>query len=563
MNRKLIFLGVSICYLILLVYGLTTVYSIGTPQPLKKAPVLEPENRISIAHTEIFGTLERPQVIFDHKKHEEKLSGEGCDTCHPVNDKGDIIFEFPKKLTKQDKISVMNAYHDECMECHKTMGRENKKSGPVICADCHKNEYKSVKPIMYPAVAFDFSYHDTHVKKLNEKLGKDDCGQCHHTYKLEEQDEELALVYEEGTEESCAYCHEPGEKRGPEYAAITRKASEKGLDMKRASHQQCINCHLKYIEEGDEEAGPTECIKCHTGKYKTVAELEDVPRPDRKQEDTIFIDIEESKMKGVTFNHKSHEKYSGTCRACHHESLKACKECHDLTGKHEGNGINIANAYHRVFSEHSCTGCHNEQKKLKECAGCHAFIAPMDVETMSPKKETCASCHAGKKEKLSTPQPLSTAGLDKKKVKEEVEVNVLENEYQPSKFPHLEIIDKLVKISNDSNLARYFHKDLQMFCEGCHHRSLEKAEAQKDAPPYCRNCHMVGFDRENINKTRLLSAYHRQCLGCHEQMALEKGRKCTECHEEKEGGPLEITKAKNENVVKQNNEIILNVWRPH
>ncbi len=187
---------------------------------------------------------------------------------------------------------------------------------------------------------------------------------------------------------------------------------------------------------------------------------------------------------------------------------------------------------------------------------------PMDVETMSPKKETCASCHAGKKEKLSTPPPLSTARLDKDKVKKEVEVNVLENEYEPSKFPHLDIIEKLVNISNDSNLARHFHKDLQVLCEGCHHRSLEKAEAQKDAPPYCRNCHMVGLDRENINKTRLLSAYHRQCLGCHEHMVMEKGRKCTECHEEKEGGPLEITKVKNEHVVKQNHEIILNVWRP-
>lgn len=562
MNRKLIFLLVSICYLAVIIYGLSIVYTVEKTLHAEEVAPVKPENRISIAHAEIFGSLERPPVIFDHKKHVEAFKNDGCETCHPVNEEEKLVFDFPKEVTKKDKDTVMNAYHDECIECHKEQARAKKDTGPVTCADCHAKENVSFN-LVYPVVEFDFEYHDKHVKKLNEKLGEDDCGQCHHTYKLEEQNEELALVYEEGTEESCAYCHEPGKKRGPEYEAITRKASEKGLDMRRASHQQCINCHLKYREEGDEEAGPTECIKCHTGKYKTVAELESVPRPDRDQEDTIFIDIEESKMKGVTFNHKSHEKYSGTCRACHHESLKACKECHDLKGKPEGSGINIANAYHSVFSEHSCTGCHNEQKKLKECAGCHAAIAPMDIETMSPKKETCASCHAGKKEKLTTPEPLSTARLDTEKVKREVEVNVLENEYQPSKFPHLDIIEKLVKISNDSNLARYFHKDLQMFCEGCHHRSLEKAEAQKDAPPYCRNCHMIGFDRENINKTRLLSAYHRQCLGCHEQMALEKGRKCTECHEEKEVGPLEITKAKNENVVKQNNEIILNVWRPH
>ncbi len=378
MNRTILFLGIGIIYLIVIAYGLGEVYTVGDTLNAKEItlPVAEPDNKISIARTEVFGTLERPQVIFDHKKHEEASQQEGCKACHPVNDQNKLVFNFPKNGDVKDKDALMNAYHDECIGCHKKKSAEDEKAGPVVCADCHKNEYKSARLIMYPEFEFDFSYHDTHVKKLNEKLGKDDCGQCHHTYKLEEQNEELALVYEEGTEESCAYCHEPGKKRGPEYTAITRKAAEKGLDMKGASHQQCINCHLKYIEEGDEEVGPTECVKCHTGKYKTIAELEDVPRPDRDQEETIFIDIEDSKMKGVTFNHKSHEKYSGTCRACHHESLKGCKECHDLKGKPEGNGINIANAYHGVFSEHSCTGCHNEQKKVKECAGCHAVIAP-------------------------------------------------------------------------------------------------------------------------------------------------------------------------------------------
>ncbi len=100
-------------------------------------------------------------------------------------------------------------------------------------------------------------------------------------------------------------------------------------------------------------------------------------------------------MKGVTFDHKTHQTYSRTCRSCHHETLKACKECHTLTGKPEGNNINIAKAYHNVFSEHSCAGCHNKKKEDKKCAGCHHFIPAMDVETMSPKKDTCSACHAG------------------------------------------------------------------------------------------------------------------------------------------------------------------------
>ena len=128
-------------------------------------------------------------------------------------------------------------------------------------------------------------------------------------------------------------------------------------------------------------------MKCHAGKYKTIAELEKVSRPDRKQKERQFINIENAKMKGVTFDHKYHETSSSTCRSCHHETLKACDECHSLTGKPEGNGINVANAYHHVFSEHSCAGCHNKKKEEKKCAGCHHFIPAMDVETMNPKRK--------------------------------------------------------------------------------------------------------------------------------------------------------------------------------
>ncbi len=564
MNRKLIFFLVSIAYLILISYGLYSVYTVEATLRVKEVPKVKPENKIAIGHTDIFGKLERPQVIFNHSKHEEAFKKEGCNTCHPEKD-GQLIFDFPKKAGKKDKTSVMNAYHDECIDCHKKMSREDKKTGPVNCGDCHKEKEKSIQ-VKYPVFEFDFYVHDKHVKKLKEKIGKDDCGLCHHSYDINEEDETLALVYEKGTEESCYYCHEFGKKRGPELTAITRVAAKKGLDIRSASHQQCLNCHLKYQEEylkkGEKEACPTECMKCHTGKYRTLAELEKISRPDRDQKDKPFIDIENSKMKGVTFDHKSHETYSKTCRSCHHETLNACDTCHSLTGKPEGNGINVANAYHHVFSEHSCAGCHNKKKEEKKCAGCHHYIQAMDIETMNPKKENCATCHTGKRDVLPMPKPFSTAGLSKDKVKKEVEIKVLEKEFEPSKFPHLDIIDKLVKVSNDSKMATYFHRNIQTLCEGCHHRSVSEAEAQKDTPPNCKNCHMTAYDKQNLNKTRLLSAYHRQCLGCHEKMELEKGRKCKECHKEKLGGPTEITHIKNDNVVKQNKNVIINVWRP-
>ena len=63
-----------------------------------------------------------------------------------------------------------------------------------------------------------------------------------------------------------------------------------------------------------------------------------------------------------------------------------------------------------------------------------------------------------KKRRFLPATKLSVAGLDTEKVKKEVEVKILEKEYEPSKFPHMKIIEKIVKISNDDKLGSYFHR---------------------------------------------------------------------------------------------------------
>ena len=562
MSRKLIFFLVGIAYLILIIYGLYSVYTVEATLHEKEAIAIKPENKIAIAHTEIFGKLERPQVIFNHGKHTEALKKEGCDACHSVDEWNQLNFDFPKKVVKKDKTSVIKAYHDECIECHKKMSRENKKSGPVNCGDCHKEKEKTFE-VKYPEFGFDFYVHDKHVKKLREKLGKDDCSLCHHTYDINEEDESLALVYEKGTEESCNYCHELDRKRGPELTAIARVAAKKGLSLRTASHLQCLNCHLEYLkeeekkgspEEAEKKVGPTECVKCHTGKYRTVAELEKVPRPDRDQPERPYINIKDAKLKGVTFDHDFHQKALTNCRSCHHETLKACKDCHSLLGKSEGNGINVARAYHDVFSEHSCEGCHNLKKEEKDCFGCHSSIAVMDISSLGPKRESCVVCHSGEMKGPFSRPPLSVAGLDPQRVPKEVEVKILERQYEPVKLPHLEIIKKLVDVSNKSKLGNYFHMNMQTMCNGCHHQSPSEAEAKKDTPPNCRNCHPVMLERDALNKTTLLSAYHRQCMGCHDAMKLKKGTRldlrkdsdrCADCHKAKVGAPESITSVKN------------------
>jgi hypothetical protein len=288
---------------------------------------------------------------------------------------------------------------------------------------------------------------------------------------------------------------------------------------------------MNYVKKG-EKAGPVVCSECHSGKYLTIAEFVKVPRPDRDQPKKSFILINDAQMKGVPFNHEMHEKNSRTCRGCHHETLQACKKCHGVVGSTEGRGINIAGAYHDVFSEYGCAGCHAVQKTVKNCSGCHHHLLDMDVQAKGPKKAFCTICHSGTKEGLSV-TPIPVKELSIKKVPEKVTIKVLEKEYEQAIFPHREIIRKLVDISNKSGMATYFHGGIGSICRGCHHESDPRAEAKGNNPPSCRRCHALSFDAQNMNKPRLLAAYHRQCIGCHDKMGMTKTKECKDCHKEK------------------------------
>jgi hypothetical protein len=481
----------------------------------------KPGKQLIIAHTEIFGRLERPHVFFDHARHSEAYEKEGCETCHPAVTEEDLFFEHPFKAVRKDEESVKNAYHEKCINCHQKRIDEKKKSGPVTCGECHVRRSVHLES-SFPVVEFDFAHHDQHVGKLKSK-----CDPCHHSYDKEEKE----LVYEQGTEQSCTYCHDDKKKSGPSLAAERGLIEEKGLTMRKVSHARCVNCHLFYLKKGL-KAGPLECSRCHTGQYKSIQELMNVPRPDRDQPKKPFITIEDGKMKGVLFDHAYHEKNSRTCRECHHETLNACKKCHGLAGSPEGNRINVSGAYHNTLSHMGCAGCHRIKKSGKDCAGCHRHLLDIDLRSKGPQKSVCAVCHSGKREGMTPVGPIAISGLRTEKVPEKVTIKILEKEYKPSEFPHRKVVQKLIEISNESKMATYFHRNMQTICEGCHHQSRADAEAVKGKPPYCRNCHSITFDIRNLNRPRLLAAYHRQCLGCHEKMRL-KQTGCKDCHKER------------------------------
>jgi hypothetical protein len=470
------------------------------PGSSQTAPVNESVSLIRMDFPHEMGPLERPVVQFDHAKHTSALEREGCSRCHHEKD---------EKLTPKLSLTVgvttrddlVDAYHDSCMACHKERLQAGLPSGPLTCGECHK-----LRPAAASAQApirFDYSLHGRHALAY-----PDQCDACHHVLD-EERDE---LVYVRGSEDGCRHCHgavDDGDK----------------LSLRNASHTNCIDCHRDRLAE-EQEGGPVLCSGCHDpAAQRDIAVLEEVPRLMRGQPDASWIKTTEAGSRAVPFMHEAHEPRAFSCSGCHHASFKPCGECHGIAGGPDSGGVTLEDAYHRAMSGFSCIGCHTTDAARNDCAGCHG------MPSQSDGSRSCAVCHRGPhgSSELEKAQPvfpaivldaLPAVGDD---FPETVEMDRLADEYEPANFPHNKIVKRLDEIIRSGELAVSFHSTTEIMCSGCHHQS-----PAGDRPPPCHNCHA---DRAEAlrDKPALLAAYHRQCIGCHQRMAIGK-EGCTDCH---------------------------------
>jgi hypothetical protein len=247
----------------------------------------------------------------------------------------------------------------------------------------------------------------------------------------------------------------------------------------------------------------------------------------RGQADAVWIHGENAKSAAVGFNHLGHEKVTGSCSTCHHQSLRPCDACHSLAGtkEKEGGGVTLAEAYHRSSSVHSCVGCHTRKTAEVGCAGCHS------VSGAAPAERTCVFCHSGPAAgagRLDVPPLFSEIQIDgppavSDDFPEAISIDLLVDRYEASEFPHAKIVAKLDEITRSSRLALRFHADAATLCAGCHHRTT-----MGQRPPPCRSCHPEA--REAVqSRPELKVAYHQQCVGCHIAMDLPQ-QGCTDCH---------------------------------
>lgn len=502
--------------------------SVGAYATVKSTPPGETRADILTIETlKTFGPLERGPVEFFHDKHTLALekTGKDCSACHLKEANGDRLSIKFMRLSEEDKTRVMDLYHANCIGCHNQMMRVGGQTGPVICAGCHAKQPRAMSGRQ--PIGMNLSLHARHEKAMEKK-----CEKCHHVY----DEKAKKLVYEKGKEGTCRYCH-------------GQMSVENRLSMRLASHTGCVACHLD-LQSRNKTSGPVQCGGCHELKQQQKIEVvADPPRMEMKQPDTVFVktglkqDDVAVRMSPVAFNHQGHEKYNDNCRVCHHAALSACSECHTISGKKEGKGVNLEQSMHRKNSNASCVGCHTDKQKDKSCAGCHAFMS----STLKMSDAECRVCHIPRAEG-DAPVPSDekmaaelaggmlaarkavTTTLPDHEIPETVEIKSLVDKYQPVSLPHRKIVLKLAAEIKDNKLANYFHADVATLCQGCHHNSPVSKK-----PPQCGSCHGTPFDDRNPYRPGLMAAYHQQCMGCHDEMGIQKpaNTDCVACHKEK------------------------------
>lgn len=454
------------------------------------------------------GPAQRPLVEFNHEIHVDAYESEGCTTCHSRDDQQRLRPQLAGIDGSEDSDALAAAYHEVCIGCHQERAEAELATGPVTCGSCHVK-----RPPAHSgraAMHWDYSMHARHVAAADDR-----CENCHHVW-----DETVRrLRYEEGAEEACRNCH--GERD-----------VERTLSLANASHVSCISCHLERAG-GPEDQGPIRCRGCHAAERQALYErLQEVPRLERGQPDVAWVHHADARFAAVPFNHVAHEPQVSFCSDCHHHSLEGCDACHTLLGAPAGAGVTLQESHHEPSSRHSCVGCHAAATEQRECAGCHSVLGP------SPAESTCTVCHSGPARptaELETPPSIAVHVLDalpapSEDFPETVIIDQLVDEYQPSELPHARIVRALDRPVRESSLAARFHDDSATLCAGCHHHSPAGSR-----PPACRSCHPETADPIS-DRPGLKVAYHRQCVGCHIEMAVEQ-QGCTDCHPAKEVQP--------------------------
>jgi len=109
--------------------------------------LLAQPDKIVLGRSNVPGEKTRPAVTFPHNRHVE--AGLSCKDCHHVYKNGkNVLDEGTLEEGKEgircsachgpkSRLNLEQAFHDECIGCHRKDWKEKKKTGPRFCGECH------------------------------------------------------------------------------------------------------------------------------------------------------------------------------------------------------------------------------------------------------------------------------------------------------------------------------------------------------------------------------------------------------------------------------------------
>ncbi len=293
----------------------------------------------SVCH--IPASLKGLEIATGIAEHETAKHGE-CHTCHtvtnPENDKRSCLdchpglaVETPEGSGEEEPLSMEQAIHARCAECHSVDSAEYRPGMPIHCTDCHEPDPSLLTRSGQNPIVWSHKRHAEYTEW--------ECNECHHT----------DIPTEPHT--ACRSCHGAGHFEGiPE--------------LPEALNRNCIGCHE---EEG---AG--------------LASWESLENP--HADEAVFFFVEKDpEERSFWWDHRFHAVgLSLSCRECHHNTmvkdgaavtgwlarpgvprsalgLQSCAKCHGASGPVPGSPAegseagSFGDAYKAV-----CIGCHEK-----------------------------------------------------------------------------------------------------------------------------------------------------------------------------------------------------------
>ena len=370
-----------------------------------------------------------------HFAHSQNADNK-CEKCHHAYNetKKELFYDKGKEgtcrycheeKTKDNRISMRQASHLDCINCHLTTPVKKQAIPPRTCAGCHDPiEQQKIKkrtdiPRMernQPAIVLLKSVSKT--PKADEKKNRMNFVPFDH--KAHEASNDNCRVCHHASLQTCSECHTPN--GSPDGSLTTRAPNLESAMHKADSTRSCLGCHnagkqdkncagchapMGQTRETEEKA----CLKCHS------VPVENLPKSSRPEDETSLArsalqsttratptrlkgDIPEmvtiqrlsqqyeavklphrqiitalmDRMKDNRLSGYFHNEKEAICQGCHHHSPPSdkppqCLNCHPNQWDEKNLSMpGILGAYHL-----QCMGCHKKMniEKPAECIDCH------------------------------------------------------------------------------------------------------------------------------------------------------------------------------------------------